>query len=154
GAVRSNGGNYPGPRCSPTVDGEHVYALGLAGDLLCLETGTGKVSWRKDLVKDFKGSLGGWGCTESPLIDGDRVLCTPGGRTATIVALDKKNGETIWKAVVPGGDYAHYSSIVVARINGGKQYVQFLSGGVVGLSESGEFLWRYDRPANGTANCS
>src|SRR5262249_31054720 len=154
GTVRANGGGYAGPRSSPTVDGERVYALGLAGDLLCLETPSGKVRWRKDLVKDFKGSLGGWGCAESPLIDGDRVLCTPGGRTTTIVALDKKSGETIWKGVVPEGDSAQYSSIVVTRIDSKKQYVQFLSGGVVGLSEEGEFLWRYDRPANGTANCS
>src|SRR5262245_6366271 len=154
GPVRSNGGGHAGPRCSPTVDGERVYALGLNGDLVCLDAAIGKERWRKDLVKDFKGNGGGWGYSESPLIDGDRVLCTPGGRNATIVALDKKTGETIWKGVVPQGDGAHYSSIIAAKVDGKKQYIQFLGGGVIGLSEDGEFLWRYNKPANGTANCS
>lgn len=154
GKVRSGGGGYPGPRCSPTVDGDRVYALGLNGDLVSLDVANGKEIWRKDLVKDFKGSPGGWGYTESPLIDGDRLLCTPGGRTNTLVALDKKSGELIWKGVVPKGDGAHYSSIIIANVENEKQYIQFVAGGVVGMSAEGKFLWRYDAPHNGTANCS
>lgn len=154
GAVRANGGGYAGPRCSPTVDGDRVYALGLNGDLLCLDVETGKEQWRKDLRKDFAGSVGGWGYSESPLIDGDRLLCTPGGKTATLVALDKKTGDLLWKGPVPQGDGAHYSSIIAAEVNGEREYIQFLSGGVVGLAGDGRFLWRYNKPANGTANCS
>jgi outer membrane protein assembly factor BamB len=154
GDVRHNGGGYAGPRCSPTVDENRLYALGLNGDLVCLDTASGKLLWRKDLVKDFKGGPGGWGYSESPLVDGDKLLCTPGGRTATLVALDKKTGETIWKGPVPQGDGAHYSSIIAASVEGQRQYIQFLSGGVVGLSDEGKFLWRYDQPHNGTANCS
>lgn len=154
GPVRANGGGYPGPRCSPTVDGDIVYALGLNGDLVCLQCDTGKEVWRKNLPKDFKGSVGGWGYSESPLIDGDKLLCTPGGREATLVALDKKTGETLWKGPVPQGDGAHYSSIVATDFDGKRQYVQFLAGGVVGMADDGTFLWRYDHPHNGTANCS
>lgn len=154
GPVRANGGGYPGPRCSPTVDGDRVYALGLNGDLLCLEAATGKERWRKSLTKDFGGAVGGWGYSESPLVDGNKVLCTPGGKTATLVALDKESGSTLWKAEVPGGDLAHYVSMIAVDLGGKREYVQFLSGGVVGVSADGHFLWRYAKPANGTANCS
>jgi outer membrane protein assembly factor BamB len=147
-------GYSEGPRCTPTVDGDRLYVLGLAADLVCLKTSNGEEVWRKNLRTDFKGQVGGWGYSESPLIDGDKVLCTPGGKTATLIALDKKTGETIWKGVVPKGDPAHYSSIIAVDFEGKRQYVQFLGGGVVGLSGDGEFLWRYDRPHNGTANCS
>lgn len=143
-----------GPRCTPTVDGERLYVLGLAADLVCLKTKDGAEVWRKNLRKDFNGQVGGWGYSESPLIDGDKVLCTPGGKTATLAALNKYNGETIWKGVVPQGDQAHYASIIAIDFTGQRQYVQFLRGGVVGLSGDGAFLWRYDHPHNGTANCS
>ncbi len=147
-------GYSEGPRCTPTVDGERLYVLGLGADLVCLQTKDGAEVWRKNLRKDFNGQVGHWGYSESPLIDGDKVLCTPGGKTATLAALDKKTGETVWKGVVPKGDVAHYSSIIAADFDGRREYIQFLSGGVVGLSGDGEFLWRYDRPHNGTANCS
>jgi outer membrane protein assembly factor BamB len=143
-----------GSRCTPTVDGDRLYVLGLAADLVCLKTSDGAEVWRKNLRSDFKGSVGGWGYSESPLIDGDKVLCTPGGKTATLVALNKKDGELIWKGVVPKGDQAHYSSIIAADVDGQRQYIQFLGGGVVGLSGDGKYLWRYDHPHNGTANCS
>jgi outer membrane protein assembly factor BamB len=155
GKVRAGGGGYPGPRCSPTVDGDRVYVLGLAGDLQCLEVATGKRLWSHDLVKDFEGRAGGWGYSESPLIDGDRLICTPGGRKATLAALDKMTGEILWRGPVPQGDHAAYSSIIAADIQGVRQYIQFLSGGVVGMAASdGQFLWRYNQPANNTANCS
>jgi outer membrane protein assembly factor BamB len=144
-----------GPRSTPTVDGDRVYALSPNGDLLCADFATGKPRWRKSLPRDFGGQVGGWAYCESVLIDGDRLVCTPGGQKATLLALDKKTGKPIWKAEVPGGDQAEYSSIVIADVNGQKQYIQFMHRGVVGLkAEDGTFLWRYDHPANGTANCS
>jgi outer membrane protein assembly factor BamB len=143
-----------GPRCTPTVDGGLVYVLGLGADLVCLKAADGEEVWRKNLRKDFGGQVGGWGYSESPLVDGDKLLCTPGAKKATLVALDKKNGALIWKGVVPQGDHAHYSSIIAADVDGRREYIQFLSGGVVGLSGDGAFLWRYDHPHNGTANCS
>jgi prepilin-type processing-associated H-X9-DG protein len=127
----------------------------LNGHLLCLDVATGKIRWQKDLLKDFQGSVGGWGYSESPLIDGDKLICTPGGRTATLVALNKKTGALLWKASVPEGDPAAYSSVIAAEVDGQRQYIQFLSRGVVGVAAAdGKFLWRYDSPANGTANCS
>ncbi len=154
GPVRSGGGGYAGPRCTPTVDGDFVFALGLNGDLVCVAALNGKEQWRRDLVKDFQGSAGGWGYCESPLVDGDKVICTPGG-ASTIVALNKKTGETIWAASVPANDGAAYASAIAADVNGQRQYIQFVNGGVVGIAaEDGKFLWRYDHPANGTANCS
>jgi outer membrane protein assembly factor BamB len=155
GPVRSTGGGYPGPRCTPAVDGELVYALGLNGDLVCLSALNGKVQWKHDLQKDFKGQPGGWGYCESPLIDGDKLICTPGGKTATLVALDKKTGKVIWTSQVPSGERAAYASAIVADVQGQRQYIQFLSKGVVGIAASdGKYQWRYDAPANGTANCS
>ncbi|HXX93220.1 MAG TPA: PQQ-binding-like beta-propeller repeat protein [Planctomycetota bacterium] len=149
------GGGYPGPRCTPTVDGEFLYALGCGGTLVCLKAADGQEVWRKDLKKDFKGRVGGWEYSESPLVDGDRLVVTPGGKTATLAALAKRTGETLWQSAVPEGDSAQYSSVIVADIEGTRQYIQFLSRGVVGVSAAdGRYLWRYNRPANGTANCS
>jgi len=148
-----------GPRSTPTVDGDRVYALSPHGDLLCLDAATGKKHWGKSLPKDFGGHVGGWQYCESVLIDGDRLICTPGGKDATLVALDKKTGDTVWKAKVPekarDDSRAEYSSVVIADVGGQKQYIQFLHRGVVGIKAAdGTYLWRYDHPANGTANCS
>lgn len=155
-------GGRPGPRCTPTVDGDLLYALSSDGKLICADTAKGEVRWRKDLKADFGGKTGNWAYAESPLIDGDVLVCTPGGDTATLVALHKKSGDVIWKAPVTGlkggkRSYATaaYSSVIVAEAAGVKQYIQFLSGGVVGIAaKDGKLLWHYDHPANGTANCS
>jgi outer membrane protein assembly factor BamB len=146
-------GGYPAPRCTPTVDGDSIYALSSDGKLICADRKAGAVRWKKDLRADFGGQPGGWAYAESPLIDGDVLVCTPGGNKATLVALNKKTGAPIWRAAV--GDRAAYSSAIVAEVGGTRQYVQFLSGGVVGVSAAdGKLLWRYDAPANTTANCS
>ena len=142
---------YPGARSTPTVDGELLYALGSDGDLACLETATGKVRWQKSLRADFDGKHGEWAYSESPLVDGDVVVCTPGGKDATLVALNKKTGDVVWKSQVPGGDDAAYASITVTEHGGVKQYVQFLAKGVVGVdAKTGKFLWRYDQTAKGS----
>ena len=149
------GGGYPGPRCTPTVDGDLLYAEGCGGTLVCLQVSDGKEVWRKELRKDLGGRVGGWEYSESPLVDGDKLIVTPGGKKSTLAALNKKTGETLWVAVVPEGDAAQYSSPIAADVEGTRQYIQFLAGGVVGVSAAdGKFLWRYNKPANGTANCS
>jgi outer membrane protein assembly factor BamB len=147
----NKGPQYPGSRSTPTVDGPLLYALGSDGDLACLETETGLVRWAKNLVSDFGGQMGKWAYAESPLVDADVVVCTPGGTEATLVALDKKTGEVVWKAAVPEGDEAAYASIIVVNSGGVKQYVQFLAKGLVGVeAKTGRFLWRYDRTAEGS----
>ncbi len=92
-----------GPGCTPTVDGELLYVLGLGGDLACLQVRDGKILWRHNLTRDFDGHAPMWSYRESPLVDGDKVICTPGGQDATLAALDKLTGKTIWKSKVPGG---------------------------------------------------
>jgi outer membrane protein assembly factor BamB len=90
GKTGDNGG-YPGPRCTPTTDGNLIYALGTRGDLVCCHAATGKIVWRKNLETDFGGSMmSGWGYSESPLVDDDKLICTPGAKNAMLVALNKK----------------------------------------------------------------
>ncbi|MGD0092046.1 MAG: PQQ-binding-like beta-propeller repeat protein [Planctomycetota bacterium] len=148
-----------GAQCTPTVDGSAVYALGTEGDLVCLEAGTGAISWQKNLPKDFGGKMMNmWKFSESPLVDGEKLICTPGAQDAGLVALDKKTGALIWKCALPelgerGKDGAGYSSAVVAEIEGVRQYVQVLGRGVVGVAaDSGKFLWGYNRLASEVAN--
>src|ERR1043166_3417384 len=137
---------FPAARSTPTVDGQVLYALGSDGDLACIEIAAGKVHWQKNLRKDFAGKPGTWAYWESPLVDGDAVVCTPGGSEATLVALNKKTGDVIWKSAVPGGDDAAYASAIVVQAAGVKQYVQMLKKGLVGVeAKSGKFLWRYDK---------
>ncbi|HXI89544.1 MAG TPA: PQQ-binding-like beta-propeller repeat protein [Blastocatellia bacterium] len=143
---------YSKARSTPTVDGDSIYALGSDGDLACLETSSGKVRWQKNIKKEFDGKPGFWAYAESPLVDGDVVVVTPGGTEATMVALNKKTGAVIWKSAVPGGDPAGYASAIVVQAGGRKQYVQFLSKGVVGVdAKTGQFLWRYAEVAKGMA---
>jgi outer membrane protein assembly factor BamB len=138
--------SYPAARSTPTVDGTRVYALGSDGDLVCLETATGMVRWQKSLRTDFGGQPGTWAYSESPLVDGEVVVCTPGGSEATVVALNKNTGEVVWKCVVPGGAKAGYSSIVVSAAAGLRQYVAYTGGGLFGVeAKTGNFLWRYDK---------
>ena len=150
----NEGPQYPGARSTPTVDGDSIYALGSDGDLVCLETSSGKIKWNKSLRGDFGGKPGKWAYAESPLVDGDTLVCTPGGSDATLVALNKKTGDIVWKSAVPGGDQSGYASIVKMDFNGGKHYVQFVEKGVVGVNaQDGKFLWRYDKTAqNSPAN--
>ena len=143
--------SYPGSRSTPTVDGDLLFALGSDGDLACLEKATGSIRWQKNVRKEFGGQPGIWAYSESPLVDGDTVVATPGGSSATLVALNKRTGEVIWKSVVPGGEQAGYASVVVAEIGGIKQYVQFLQKGVVGVdAKTGKYLWRHDATAKGS----
>jgi outer membrane protein assembly factor BamB len=143
--------SYPAARSTPTVDGELLYALGSDGDLVALETSSGAVRWKKSLRADFAGEPGTWAYAESPLIDGDVLVCTPGGSQGTLVALRKRDGELLWRAAVPGGDPAGYASAIIVEAGGVKQYVQFAGKGLVGVeAKSGRFLWRYDRTAQGS----
>jgi outer membrane protein assembly factor BamB len=145
--------SFPTARSTPTIDGGLVYALGSDGDLACVKASNGKIQWKKSLRTDFGGVPGKWAYAESPLIDGDAVIVTPGGAQATIVALNKKTGATIWKSAVPGGDDAAYASAIAVEANGRREYVQFLAKGLVAVNaKTGELLWRYDATGKGNAN--
>lgn len=152
-ASRLNAGD--GPRSTPTVGGDAVFALGGNGDLACLERKSGAIRWRKNILSEFGGGVPGWGICESVLVDDNRVICTPGGNKATIVALEPKTGDVIWQSLVPEKDRAGYASACIADVGGIKQYVQFTASGTIGVrADKGEFLWRENSAANGTANCS
>lgn len=139
------GGNYEGPRSTPTIDGDRVYALGQWGDLVCLSAKDGKEVWRKNLVDDFKGQMGDWQYTESPLVDGKRVVVTPGGPEGAVLALDKSNGKTLWRTK-DFTDQAQYSSIILAKIGGKPTYIQLSQRTLVGVNpDDGSLLWRADR---------
>lgn len=147
------------PNSTPTVDGDLVFALGFEGDLLCAETATGKVVWKKNFGRDFGGTMmSGWGYSESPLVDGDRLICTPGAKDGMLAALNKRTGAVIWKTAVAdlgpkGGDGAAYASVIISQGAGVKQYVQFVGRGLIGVdAASGKLLWNYNPIANGTAN--
>ena len=163
-----------GPGCTPTVDGERLYVLGMGGNLACLNRENGKVLWQKDLVKDFGGAIPMWSYRESPLVDGDKVICTPGGAKSTLVALNKLTGETVWESKLEEGEgaaaapmppgqggpgrapgrfgpasAAGYASAIPAEIDGERQYLQLTAKALIGVSaKDGKVLWRYNAPAN------
>ncbi len=155
-ATRISIGKGDGPRCTPTVDGPRLYALSRTGDLVCLQAATGKLIWQKNYKTDFNGRMmSGWEYSESPLVDGDKLICTPGGDEAALVALNKLTGAVVWKAPIPNASGSGYASVVVAEAAGRRQYITLLgpSRGLVGVDAStGKFLWSYKRIANGTAN--
>ena len=118
-----------------------LYVIGQFGEVACLKTADGSVVWSKDLTKDFGGKRPEWGFSESALIDGDKIICTPGGAKGAIAALDKKTGNLLWQTS-EFTDEAHYSSIVMAEIGGVKQYIQLTSESVVGVGTDGKLLWK------------
>lgn len=132
-----------GPRSTPTFSDGHVYGIDPKGTVVCLDAATGKPVWSKHLVDDFKGKMGGWGFSESPLVDGDTLVLAPGGEEAGMVALDKKSGEVIWKASELKPGKAEYATIIATEINGIKQYVKLFESEVVGVAaEDGRVVWR------------
>lgn len=143
-----------GPRATPTVEGNRVYALSENGDLACLDARNGKPVWAMNILQKFHGSNIKWLISESPLVDGEKLVVTPGGERAGVVALDKNTGDTIWKAEELG-DAAGYSSCIVADVQGVRTIMTITAGGGVGIRASdGKLMWRYDKVANRVANIS
>lgn len=148
-----------GPRCTPTIDGDRLYVLGTSSDLACLDAQTGKLLWTKNLEKDFGGEMMSvWRWSESPLVDGDKVVVTPGVPKAAMVALNKETGDVIWTCEMPeignrGKDGAGYCTIVAAEIDGVRQYMTVIGRGAIGVAaDTGKFLWSYNKIANSVAN--
>ena len=141
-------GEFEGPRASPTTDGELVFAASQWGDLVCLQADTGKEIWRKEFTKDFGGTRPEWGFAESPLIDGDQVVVTPGGSRGALVALNKRTGAVLWQSK-EFTDAAHYSSLILVELGGLRQYVQLTAANVAGISAAdGKLLWKAPRKGN------
>ncbi len=165
----ANKTGYPGSRSTPTYANDTIYALSSEGKLFCVNAKDGKVVWQKNLVKEFGAQLMlamgkyQWEFSESPLVDGDLVVVTPGANNAAMVALNCKTGKLAWQTKLPGADVlgnrgadgAGYSSIVVAKIHGKKQFIQLYGRGVMSVdAETGKYLWGYNGVANKIANIS
>jgi outer membrane protein assembly factor BamB len=141
----------PGPRSTPTIDGDRLYVLTENGDLACLKH-DGTMVWQRNILKDFGARNIGWLISESPLVDGNQVIVTPGGRGATMVALDKMTGNTIWTSKELS-DEAGYASPVVADVQGVRTVMTLTADAGVGVRASdGKLMWRHTPVANGTAN--
>ena len=144
GPILKNGWG-DGPRTTPTVANGMVYAIGGNGDLVCVNAENGKQSWTVSLTKDLGGKLQGWGYTESPLVDGDLVIVTPGGGKGAIAALNAKTGKVEWQTS-DVSENAQYSSIIPIDHGGQRQYVQLLMNSILGVSTKGKVLWKSDFP--------
>ncbi|MDG1895456.1 MAG: PQQ-binding-like beta-propeller repeat protein [Fuerstiella sp.] len=119
-----------------------LYALGGNGDLTCCDSATGDVVWQKNILNDFGGSNITWGISESVLVDDGKVICSPGGSRASVVALNANNGSTEWVSNIPETPQASYASPVIARVGRVKQYVVFTSKGIVGVrAGDGQPMW-------------
>lgn len=144
GGVLENGWGG-GPRSTPTVDGDRVYALSGKGDLACINIADGKVIWTASM-NALGGKTPDWGYTESVLVDGDKVVCTPGGSKGALAAFNKADGKEIWRST-DFTDGAQYASIIPADINGQRQYIQLTMKHLVGISaKDGKQLWSSDWP--------
>lgn len=156
---------YDGSRSTPTIDGDKLYVVSSDGAIHCLNVSDGQTVWKRDFSQWKGRMMSGWGFSESPLVDGSLVICTPGGSDAMVVALDKNSGNDVWACPLPFGgdstdaggkplkDGAGYASAIISNGGGVKQYVQFVGRGLIGIRASdGKLLWQYTRVANGTAN--
>jgi len=140
-----------GPRGSVTTDGDKLYLVRGSGHIHCLSAADGKPIWQKDFKADFNGKImSNWGYSESPLIDGNIVICTPGGSNGTMVALDKNSGNLVWRTT-GWTDDSGYSSAIIADVDGIRQYIQQSSKGVAGIARDGKLLWKVDNSAYRTA---
>jgi outer membrane protein assembly factor BamB len=131
-----------GTAATPTVDGNRVYTVSHQGDLFCLDAATGKPVWYKHYQKDFGGKRPQWGFAGSPLVEGNLLILDVGGKSASTVALDKTNGNIVWKT---GDDEAGYASPLAANLAGKRTVVVFKAAHLVGLDvKDGRELWRQD----------
>jgi outer membrane protein assembly factor BamB len=154
GIARENVGMSFLRQRQPMVDGDLLYAFSTPGHLVCLDIDQGKEQWRVRYLEDFQGRSSPFGWTDYPLLDGECLICTPGGKDVFHVALDKRTGQVRWKAGLPPPYYPSHSPMVIATIDGVRQYVQNVGGGVVAIAASdGRLLWQYPKKvSSGTAN--
>lgn len=160
--------DFPGSRSTPTVGGGRVFALGTEGDLVAADVATGKELWRRNILRDFGGVVMSvsqdaqsysWKVSESPLLDGERLIVTPGSKDAMLVALEVATGKEVWRTKIDrdlgplGADGTAYSSAVVSNAGGVRQIVQLVGRGLVGVeATTGKLLWHYNKVANNVAN--
>ncbi len=138
---------------TPTVDGERLFASTAQGDVVCLETADGKELWRKNYPKDFGTLRRTWGFVDRPLVDGENLICTPGGTVATLAALNKRTGEVVWKCLLDPPEAGSYPALMALETQGVRQYIAILKDSLVGVrAADGKLLWRHASPGLGAIN--
>ena len=146
-------GSFPHARGTPTIVAGRLYHINGSGHAVCLDAATGKRIWSVDTIDRFDGRLSLWGVSESLLVVGRHVICTPGGKKATLAALDKDTGKTIWTCTGLG-DKAAYTTPILVEHGGLRQVVTILANFAVGVSvDTGELLWKYPHKVPYEANC-
>jgi outer membrane protein assembly factor BamB len=146
GHIHGNKG-WQGPRTTPTVDGDRIYVMSEEGDLVCLETSSGKEVWRKNMEKDLQGEHSPWFYCDSPIIDGKQIVVKPGGKKGAVAGLDKGSGEVLWRSV-DFTDMPEHTSMLPVTIEGAKQYIVFTMESVAGIGTDGKVLWHVKRPGS------
>ena len=135
--------SYPGTRSTPTITDGLLYHLSGIGNLLCIKADSGEVVWTVNILKKFGGRNIRWGLAESPLVIGDKVICTTGGDKVSMVALNRKTGKVVWKCT-GAGDKPGYASPILVKHQGLQQIVTAMSESIVGVRASdGKLLWKY-----------
>jgi outer membrane protein assembly factor BamB len=138
-------GSQPGSRSTPTIEGDRLYHESPLGDVVCLDAASGRKIWGLNILETFGGTNITWALAESLLIDGDRVICSPGGPQTAVVALDKRTGRTVWKSPSAEGDRAGYASPVLAVHQGLRMILTMTSRATIGVhADSGDLLWRFE----------
>jgi outer membrane protein assembly factor BamB len=139
---------FPGSRAMPIIDEDNIYLMSGTGRLAAFNIKDGSEIWNIDFVKKFKGVIPRFGFSECPVIDGDKLICTPGGPDAAIVAINKRSSETIW-TTVGLSDPAAFAQGIIIECQGVRQFVNMTGKALVGVRVSdGQLLWSYKRPAN------
>lgn len=147
-------GSYPGTRGTPTIEGDRVYHESPLGQLVCLDAATGSVHWTRNILKDFEAKNLEWALAESVLVDGDRVICCPGGKAASVAALDKRNGHTVW-TTPSTGDLAGYATPILAEWQGLRMILAMNQRALIGVhADTGELLFRHPHQTSYDVNAT
>jgi outer membrane protein assembly factor BamB len=133
-----------GTRATPTLEGDRLYYMNPHGDAVCLDAKTGEKIWGLNILKEFGSKNITWALAESLVIDGDHVVCLPGGPKVSMVALDKKTGKTVWKAASAEGDLAGYATPIIIKHGGLRIVLNMTAKALIGVNaDSGKLLFRY-----------
>jgi outer membrane protein assembly factor BamB len=147
-------GDSPGSRGTPTIDGERLYHESPSGEVVCLNAKTGERIWGLNILKDFEGENIQWALAESLLIDGDRVICCPGGKKASVAALDKNTGKTVW-TTPSTGDKAGYASPLLAEHKGLRMILTMTQRAAIGVNaDNGDLLFRHEHKTEWDVNAT
>ena len=145
--------SHPGTRGTPTIDGNRLYHESPLGEVVCLDAKTGKRIWGLNILEKFHSKNITWGLAESLTVDGNRLICCPGGPETAVVALDKRTGRTIWKSPTADGDLIGYATPTIAECRGLRMVLTMTLKALIGVNaDTGDLLFRFAHPAKNGVN--